>query len=273
MSQFSASKARAAGKIAGAALLLTLLGGCAAIYDDTKGWANRLEASILKTAHEIGEPQQQESATGGPGEMAPPPAVPLEPVDTAALAPLEAQPSRTPEAQPSRTPAPLAAATAPEGAMAAASDALLAGEAETPAKPAEPAAAPEQAMATPTAPQPKPAVPATAGKAPEEPSEKAPEKSTEPAKDAAVQMVLHLSSLRSEEAAKREWSDLQRSFPAPLGQMEAEIQRTDLGDKGTFYRVLAGPLPSPDEARQVCSALKAKDTKQYCRVMPSEPKG
>ena len=157
--------------------------------------------------------------------------------------------------------------------MAAASDALLAGEAETPAKPAEPAAAPEQAMATPTAPQPKPAVPATAGKAPEEPSEKAPEKSTEPAKDAAVQMVLHLSSLRSEEAANREWSDLQRSFPAPLGQMEAEIRRTDLGDKGTFYRVLAGPLPSPDEARQVCSALKAKDTKQYCRVMPSEPKG
>jgi cell division septation protein DedD len=87
-----------------------------------------------------------------------------------------------------------------------------------------------------------------------------------------VAVVLHLSSLRSEAAAKRQWSDLQQSFPVPLGQLQAEFHRTDLGDKGTFYRVLAGPLPSRDEATQVCAALKAKDARQYCRILPSKPK-
>jgi cell division septation protein DedD len=85
-------------------------------------------------------------------------------------------------------------------------------------------------------------------------------------------VVLHLSSLRSEDAAKREWTDLQHNYPRPLAEMTAEIRRTELGGKGTFYRVLAGPLPSRDKAKQVCAELKAKDAKQYCRILPSKPK-
>jgi hypothetical protein len=86
-------------------------------------------------------------------------------------------------------------------------------------------------------------------------------------------MVLHLSSLRSEAAAKREWSELQQVFPDRLSGMDAEFRRTELGDKGTFYRLLAGPLPSKSAAKEACAALKAKDAKQYCRVLPSKPKG
>src|SRR3546814_8016553 len=56
------------------------------------------------------------------------------------------------------------------------------------------------------------------------------------ADDAVVAVVLHLSSLRSEEAAKRQWSDLQHSFPEPLGPLQAEFSRPELGDSGTFYR-------------------------------------
>src|SRR3546814_3042816 len=92
------------------------------------------------------------------------------------------------------------------------------------------------------------------------------------ADDAVVAVVLHLSSLRSEEAAKRQCSDLQHSFPEPLGPLQAEFSRTDLGDSGTFYRVLAGPLPSRDKATQVFAALKAKNAKQYCLILPSKPK-
>ncbi|MPZ12375.1 MAG: hypothetical protein GEU89_19510 [Kiloniellaceae bacterium] len=260
MPQFFASKARTAGRIAGGALLLILLAGCDAIYDDTKGWANRLEASILGasqgTAEAATHPDasadiMQKAAPNRPTEMAPPPAVPIEPVDTTALAALGAPPARQ---------------TAPEGMMAAASDALLVGQAEDTAQtaPAAAAAPPDEAVAMPPAPTPKPEVPAEV--------QKAAQATAKTAADTVVEMVLHLSSLRSEEAAKRNWSDLQRSFPGPLGQMEAEIRRTELGDKGTFYRVLAGPLPSRDKARQVCDALKAKDAKQYCRVMPTKPK-
>jgi hypothetical protein len=241
-------------------LLAVLPGGCDAIYDDTKGWAGRLEASLLDAAHGTAEPAPDATApsrptdalaAARPGEMAPPPAVPVEPVATLALAAPGAQPAALPAA-PTEATAPDGRA-APQGIMAAASEALLAGAAKAPAEAAQPAALPP-------IPKSKPDAPAAA---------KAADGVTD---EAVVAVVLHLSSLRSEAAAKRQWSDLQQSFPVPLGQLQAEFHRTDLGDKGTFYRVLAGPLPSRDEATQVCAALKAKDAKQYCRILPSKPK-
>ena len=242
--------------LAGCALLL---GGCDAIYDDTKGWANRLEASILDAAHKMGEPAAEEApeAMAVPASETPP-AVPVEAVDTAALPapPPTAEDTPALSAPGTRTDA---ASGAPDGLMAQAAKDLSA-----PA-PAEAANAPEADPAKsqeklPPKPLPKPQTAA------------APDAASEPAAaDPAVAMVLHLSSLRSEEAAKREWSDLQRSFPEPLGQMQAEFRRTDLGDKGAYYRVLAGPLPSRDAARQACADLKAKKARQYCRIMPSQP--
>ena len=235
-------------------LLAVLPGGCDAIYDDTKGWAGRLEASLLGAAPGTAEPAPDATAPSRPAdavaaarpeEMAPPPAVPVEPVAIRALAAPGPQPG-----------APDGAA-GPQGIMAAASEALLAGAAKAPDDAPQPAALPP-------IPKSKPEAPAVA-KAPEQAADQT-------ADESVVAVVLHLSSLRSEEAAKRQWSDLQQSFPVPLGQLQAEFHRTDLGDKGTFYRVLAGPLPSRDEATQVCAALKAKDAKQYCRILPSKPK-
>jgi len=297
-------------RIAGAAVLLALLGGCEAIYDDTKGWANRVEASFLKKMHELAEPEPEPGPgpDAAPADAEPalaeakpaseaPPAVPVTPVDTARLPELPATPDQTPALSAPAGPA----RHAPEGLMAATADGLLApaaepapGEAEkapmaeaakTPAP--EAAAGETKTAALPPKPLPKPErappprapeVPAAAPSgSPEKPAEKNMAEAAKapsgapPAADADVAMVLHLSSLRSEEAAKREWSDLQRSFPDSLGQMGADIQRAELGDKGVYYRVLAGPLPSRKAASQTCEELKAKDAKQYCRVLPSQP--
>lgn len=253
-----------------AACALLLLGGCEALYDDTKGWANRLEASILRSAHDLGEASADDTAAaeaaaapapGAEPASETPPAVPVAAVDTAALPALPATPATpaTPASadQPAVTQqAP--ALSAPGGAMAAAAQELIA--------PPQTAEAPKDAKAAPAKAE---------EKMPPKPLPK-PEMASRPAEaanpaDAAVAMVLHLSSLRSEEAAKREWGDLQRSFPEPLGELQAAFQRTELGDKGTYYRVLAGPLPSRDAARRVCADLKAKNARQYCRVMPSPP--
>lgn len=245
-------------RIALAVLLLpVLLAGCDAMYDDTKGWANRLEASLLSLGDEAGEPSAEAApeAAPAPKGMQAPPAVPVEPVAVASLPESAAAPAvRQPQ------PAPAAAETAaPEGLLAAASAALLApapdAEAATDGKKEDKKE--EPATALPPVPKAKPAVPAGPAEA---------------AGDAVVAAVLHLSSLRSEEAAERQWSDLQRSYPEPLGRLQAQIRRTELGEKGTFYRVLAGPLPSRDAASQVCAALKAKDSQQYCRVLAAEPK-
>ncbi|MGF1592955.1 MAG: SPOR domain-containing protein [Kiloniellaceae bacterium] len=234
------------------ALLLPLLGGCDAIYDDTKGWANRLEASLLNSVRESDPQPEAPAAAETPALVATPappaiPAVPVEPVDSVSLA------------APAEAPKDMREAEGPEPALAAAAELLLAGGETATAE------APEQvAAATPEA--------ASAAAAPPKPQPKPEARAAGAQVDPAVAVVLHLSSLRSEDAAKRQWSDLQRSYPEPLGGMAAEFSRTELGDKGTFYRVLAGPLPSSDAARQVCDALKAKDARQYCRILPSPPK-
>jgi len=279
---------RIAPLLAGPALVgcALLLGGCDAIYDDTKGWANRLEASILDAAHKMGEAAEEEApaAMTMPASETPP-AVPLEPVDTAALpapppaAPEAAEaPQAAEAAQATETPALSAPGTDTSGAAAAAPGGLMAEAAKDLSAPAPteaakaPAADPAKSQTKmPPKPLPKPQMAAEA--APTAGTNVAVAPAAVPdaaAADAAVAMVLHLSSLRSEEAAKREWSDLQRSFPEPLGQMQAEFRRTELGVKGIYYRVLAGPLPSRDAARQVCDDLKAKKARQYCRIVPSQ---
>lgn len=262
-----------------------LLGGCDAIYDDTKGWANRLEAEVLETAHEMGEPDPEEMRARPAGEPAPP-AVPLEAVETARLTPPPPKPLPKPLPKPGQAALPALLPMTPDPGMTAAP----AGTAEaapapvpgllpmtpdpgTMAQAAEkngqkPSSA-QETKDLPPKPKPKPKVPATAqgkpGKGSETPAQTA-------AAGGAQAVVLHLSSLRSAAAAQREWSDLQQNFPRALAGMAAEIKRTELGDKGTFYRVLAGPLPSRDTARQVCAALKAKDSRQYCRILPPRPK-
>ncbi len=316
MSQCQGSSAKTAPGLAGAALLLwalpALLGGCDAIYDDTKGWANRLEASILEAAHELDDdPDAQEAAHYTP-EVVEAPRPPREAAGGSQPATNAPQAAVAPQQQPMAPKQPMPAVP-PEGAVADAAGGLMVPAPEAKAETAVKAAKngkktegatkdavvknddkkPQKAegktakAALPPLPKRKPQMAAaapekeTAKKTSTPPSKKPEEKpAQEPAQAAAAQvskmdnshaMVLHLSSLRSEEAAKREWSNLKRDFPVALSGMEAQIRRTELGDKGTFYRILAGPLPSRTAAREACAEVKARDVKQYCRVLPSPP--
>ena len=67
---------------------------------------------------------------------------------------------------------------------------------------------------------------------------------------------MQLGAVRSEEAAKQEWQRLQKSQPAVLGKLGLFIARVDLGDKGVFYRIQAGPIAGEAEATKSCAALK-----------------
>lgn len=297
--------ARAAPGRAGAALLLFalvgLLGGCDAIYDDTKGWANRLEASILEAAHELEEDPEAETPEHYTPEVVEPPRSPS-PGSASAMTPVPAQLPRFPA--PADQPPPAgprdgtvadaagslmvpaaadeAADQATEQSVAAKAPEADGEKAKQPAKSDGDAAKDAAKKAPPPLPIRKPQM-AKADKAatPDDTmSAKGSSASTgenagskEPGAERLdpLAMVLHLSSLRSEAAAKREWRTLKRDFPVALGKMEAEIRRTELGDKGTFYRVLAGPLPSRTLAQEACDAVKARNVRQYCRVVPSTP--
>jgi hypothetical protein len=57
------------------------------------------------------------------------------------------------------------------------------------------------------------------------------------------------------EGARTGWSNFQSAYPGLLGDLSPRMERVDLGDKGTYYRVYAGPFPSAPAARDLCGKI------------------
>jgi len=66
--------------------------------------------------------------------------------------------------------------------------------------------------------------------------------------------LVQLGALRSEADAKTAWAKVRGAHGDLLGQLTSDIVRVELGDKGVFWRVRAGPL-NEAQARTLCSAL------------------
>jgi TPR repeat protein len=78
-----------------------------------------------------------------------------------------------------------------------------------------------------------------------------------PASQAAPSGVrIQLISMGSETAAWDAWKRLSGKYSAQLSGLTPTVEPADLGDKGTFYRVQAGPFASVTAAQDRCSAMK-----------------
>jgi cell division septation protein DedD len=117
-------------------------------------------------------------------------------------------------------------------------------EAQPPAKPA----AGRQQLAAVTSPSPPP--PAAAATAPAQPPKAA---ATKPAATGGGWLV-QLAALKNEADAKNEWNRLRGANKELLGDYSSDIVRVDLGSKGVFWRLRAGPMDE-GQARTLCSAL------------------
>ena len=110
---------------------------------------------------------------------------------------------------------------------------------------------------------------AEVGKLKKEDMVDAPKPKEEAPKVAAVQpkadgYLIHLASFKREVNAQRGQADLKKKFAADLGGMTFSSKRVDLGTKGIYYRLYAGPASSRGAANELCRKLKAKG--QYCAV-------
>jgi hypothetical protein len=76
------------------------------------------------------------------------------------------------------------------------------------------------------------------------------------ASTAAGGVLVQISSQKSEEAARTTYRDLQTRYPSILGTFDPNIQRADIPDRGTFYRVRVGPFSASD-AQRLCDDLKS----------------
>jgi hypothetical protein len=69
---------------------------------------------------------------------------------------------------------------------------------------------------------------------------------------------VQLASMRTAEDATRAAERLQRSHPDLLGKLTVNVVRADLGSRGTFFRVQAGPLADEGGAKELCRKLSAQ---------------
>ena len=80
--------------------------------------------------------------------------------------------------------------------------------------------------------------------------------------------LIQIAALRSEDAASNEWTRVSGKHPALLGGFRPLIVKADLGERGIFYRLRAGPLANRSDAEQLCSALAAENV--GCLVVRNE---
>jgi hypothetical protein len=125
--------------------------------------------------------------------------------------------------------------------------------AKTEAKAPEATVAAKASTAEPAAKAPDASTQLASAKAPDA----APASSGSASQQAAPSGVrIQLISMPSEEAAWGAWKQLSGKYSAQLTGLTAIVQPADLGAKGTFYRVQAGPFDSVTAAQDRCSAMK-----------------
>jgi hypothetical protein len=76
---------------------------------------------------------------------------------------------------------------------------------------------------------------------------------------------VQIASVKSEDIAKSTWARLQAAHGDVLGSLRMQPTKVDLGDKGVWYRVQAGPLDEK-QAQGVCGTLRTRKTD--CVIIP-----
>ena len=76
---------------------------------------------------------------------------------------------------------------------------------------------------------------------------------------------VQVASVKNEDVAKSTWARLQSAHGDVMANLRMQAVRVDLGDKGVWYRVQAGPLDEK-QAHSVCGTLKGRKTD--CVVVP-----
>ncbi len=69
--------------------------------------------------------------------------------------------------------------------------------------------------------------------------------------------AVHLASYRDPRNAQAGWRELLASEPEALAGLEPRLAQTDLGERGIFLRLKAGPFDSPEAAGAHCARLEA----------------
>ena len=69
---------------------------------------------------------------------------------------------------------------------------------------------------------------------------------------------LQLGAVKAPEMAKQEWDRIKRQNGDLVGALSVSVDRVDLGDRGVFYRIHAGPIADAAQAERLCAQLRQR---------------
>jgi cell division septation protein DedD len=122
----------------------------------------------------------------------------------------------------------------------------------------------QQPLQPPTA-QPQPSAPTAVATVEPKPAPTVETPAPQAARLGPTQYGLQLAALRNADGVDKEWLRLQAAFGSVLGKLEHRVVKADLGERGTFYRVVAAAFADEAAARAACDKLQA--LRQDCFVV------
>ncbi|MBX7200837.1 MAG: SPOR domain-containing protein [Rhodospirillaceae bacterium] len=226
------------------------------VYDRVaKGAAPKREENLLPPPEEPKEPPKapvkEVAKAPEPAAKAPEPKVAEKAPEKPAEKTMESIVKEANEVPPQASKeAPKPAASSSDAAALAAAVAAATGKAPEPA-PAKASAPAVTKPPAPKAPEPKLEV-QTAAVTPAAPTVASNSGASNPG---AFQ--IQLVSVPTEEAAQSEWKRISGKHQDLFASLTPSVTKADLGDKGIYYRLRAGPLADKAAADQLCAALAA----------------
>jgi len=80
--------------------------------------------------------------------------------------------------------------------------------------------------------------------------------------------AIHLASYRTRKSANRGWAQIKRAHGKLIGGLDHKVTKVNLGRKGTYFRLKAGPFDSAKAAKSMCRKLKRR--RQFCEATVME---
>lgn len=80
---------------------------------------------------------------------------------------------------------------------------------------------------------------------------------TAPAVQTSGNYVVQVASHKTPDEAQNAWNNLRQQYSQIFSGRNADIRKVDLGDRGTFYRAMVGPM-SREQANALCQNLKTQ---------------
>ena len=127
--------------------------------------------------------------------------------------------------------------------------------------PAPPPSTEPVAASAPPAPTATPAPAPAAPPAPAPVASAPPQTAAAPAPSAGTDgrgYRLQLGAVKALENAKQAWDRIKRQNGDLVGALSVSVDRVDLGDRGVFYRIHAGPIADAAQAERLCAQLRQR---------------